>query len=344
MRDVFHAVLLGTAVGDSLGLPAEGLSARKIAKQWRGQWHQRFAFNKGMISDDTEHTVFVAQCLLAQPRDVASFQRKLAWKLRWWLLCIPAGIGFATLRSIIKLWLGFPPSRSGVFSAGNGPAMRSALIGAFFREDRERIREYVQASTRLTHTDPKAETAALAIALTAAWAATNEEPNVSKLRELWLDAGAADVAWIGLINKLVAAHSHDMSVADFAKELGLEKGVSGYCYHTVPVALYAWLRHHGDFRSTLVAVLNCGGDTDTVGAIVGALAAVRCEIPSEWIEAIRDYPISICYLRALAHSLEEIDSGSPGEAPGFPWIALPLRNAVFLIVVLTHGFRRLLPF
>ena len=71
MRDIFHAVLLGTAVGDSLGLPAEGLSARKIAKRWRGQWHQRFAFNKGMISDDTEHTVFVAQCLLAHPRDAA---------------------------------------------------------------------------------------------------------------------------------------------------------------------------------------------------------------------------------------------------------------------------------
>ena len=222
--------------------------------------------------------------------------------------------------------------------------MRSALIGAFFREDRERIREYVKVSTRLTHTDPKAETAALAIALTAAWAATHEEPNVSKLRELWLDAGAADTSWVGLINKLVAAHSRDLSVADFAKELGLEKGVTGYCYHTVPIALYAWLRHRGDFRASLVTVLNCGGDTDTMGAITGALAAVRGEIPSEWIEAIRDYPISVRYLRALAHSLVEIDNGSPTEAPGFAWIALPLRNAMFLVVVLTHGFRRLLPF
>jgi hypothetical protein len=54
-------------------------------------------------------------------------------RLRGWLLSLPAGIGFATLRAILKLWLGFPLNRSGVYSAGNGPAMRVAVIGAFFR-------------------------------------------------------------------------------------------------------------------------------------------------------------------------------------------------------------------
>lgn len=344
MKDIFQAVLFGTAVGDSLGLPAEGLSARRIAKRWQGRWEQRLAFNKGMISDDTEHTVFVAQCLLAEPQDAARFQRRLAWKLRWWLVCIPAGIGFATLRAILKLWLGFPPSRSGVFSAGNGPAMRSALIGGFFREDHGRIRDYVRASTHLTHTDPKAETAALAVALTAAWAATHEEPDISKLREMWLEAGTADAAWIGLIDKLVAAHSREVSVADFAKELGLGKGVTGYCYHTVPIALYAWLRHFGDFRSSLVAVLDCGGDTDTVGAITGALAAVRGEIPSEWVEEICDAPVSVNYLRALAGALVGNNTLRPSEVPAFGWAMLPFRNVFFSMVILIHGFRRLLPF
>ena len=56
-------------------------------------------------------------------------------------------------------------------------------------------------------------------------------------------------------------------MADFAASLGLTNGVTGYIYHTVPVAVYAWLRHYGDFRVTLEAVLDCGGDTDTVGAI-----------------------------------------------------------------------------
>lgn len=126
MNSLLENILLGTAVGDSLGLPAEGLSARRIKRRWPGPWRHRFVCGQGMVSDDTEHTVFVAQCLAESPDDSEDFQRKLAWKLRLWLFCLPAGIGFATLRAILKLWLGFPPSRSGVFSAGNGPAMRSA--------------------------------------------------------------------------------------------------------------------------------------------------------------------------------------------------------------------------
>ena len=62
---------------------------------------------------------------------------------------------------------------------------------------------------------------------------------------------------------------------EFADELGLQRGVTGYAYYSVPVALYAWLRHPDDFRYALISVLDCGGDTDTVGAILGALMGAR---------------------------------------------------------------------
>src|SRR6266542_784346 len=141
--DRFKGLLIGTAVGDALGLPAEGLSARRISKLFKGRWHHRFIFHNGMVSDDTEHTIFVAGCLLAEPASASAFRRALAWKLRWWLLSMPAAIGFATLRSIIKLWLGVSPEKSGVYSAGNGPAMRSALIGAYFADAPEMLNRYV---------------------------------------------------------------------------------------------------------------------------------------------------------------------------------------------------------
>jgi ADP-ribosyl-[dinitrogen reductase] hydrolase len=38
--------------------------------------------------------------------------------------------------------------------------MRSAIIGAYFADDVDKRRAFVSAATRLTHTDPKAETAA----------------------------------------------------------------------------------------------------------------------------------------------------------------------------------------
>lgn len=115
-----------------------------------------------MVSDDTEHTCMVAQALIVSGGDIRLFSRSLAWRLRFWLLGLPAGIGLATLRALVKLWLGFPASRSGVFSAGNGPAMRAAIIGAAFGGRPERMRGLARTSTRLTHTDPKAERGALA--------------------------------------------------------------------------------------------------------------------------------------------------------------------------------------
>jgi hypothetical protein len=64
-----------------------------------------------MLSDDNEHTIFVAQALLAHPDSAERFARRLAWALRGWLLALPAGVGWATLRAIVKLWCGVSPCR-----------------------------------------------------------------------------------------------------------------------------------------------------------------------------------------------------------------------------------------
>jgi len=273
LQDRFAGLLIGTAVGDALGLPAEGISRKRIQRMWRGLWRHRFLFGHGMISDDTEHTLFVVQALLAHPDDVAAFQRCLAWKLRLWLLGLPAGIGLATLKAILRLCLAFPPSRSGVLSAGNGPAMRSAILGAYFAEDTDKRREFVSAATRLTHTDPKAETAALAVAEAAALSVSQTSSTEAWLSNLPSLGG--DDQWKEICRKLTAALAAGRSVSELADELGLQRGVTGYAYHSVPVAIYAWLRHAGDYRSALTTALDCGGDTDTVGAIVGAIMGAQ---------------------------------------------------------------------
>ena len=82
-----------------------------------------------MVSDDTEHAIMVAESLLDAAADAERFAAALAWRMRFWLLGFPAGAGSATLRAILKLWLGCPPARSGIPSAGNGPAMRAPLLG-----------------------------------------------------------------------------------------------------------------------------------------------------------------------------------------------------------------------
>jgi ADP-ribosylglycohydrolase len=252
----------------------------------------------------------------------------------------------ATGRAIFKLWLGFPPSRSGVFSAGNGPAMRVAIIGACFARDAERRAAYVAASTRITHTDPKALTGATAIAELAAWIVRerlNGSPPLEDFLALLRRCGPDDRDWQGLIDAIAQAAREDATVAELADRLGLANGVTGYIYHTVPVVAYAWFRHGGDFRAMLTAVLDCGGDTDTTGAIVGALAgAISGEegIPADWRAGVADWPRSLPLLRTLANRLA---TGQPAAPVHYFWPVIPLRNLLFLLIVLLHGFRRLLP-
>ncbi|HEY9649274.1 MAG TPA: ADP-ribosylglycohydrolase family protein, partial [Coleofasciculaceae cyanobacterium] len=155
--------LLGTAVGDAIGLPCEGLTKRRQRCLYPQLNRHHFLLGKGMVSDDTEHTCMVAQSLIVASGEVETFTNALAWRLCFWLLGVPAGIGYATLKAIVKLWLGFKPPQSGIFSAGNGPAMRSAIIGVCYGHNPQKLRELVRASTWLTHTDPKAEFGALAV-------------------------------------------------------------------------------------------------------------------------------------------------------------------------------------
>ena len=350
VRDRFRGVILGTAVGYSIGLPAEGISRRRASKLFPGRWRHRLVIKWGMVSDDTDHTVFVAQSLLAHPRSSELFAKRLSWCLRWWLLSVPASIGLATLKSILRLWLGVSPAHSGVYSAGNGAAMRSAPLGAFFAFSPNQLDDYVEASTRLTHADPRASTGAKAIAYLSSWSIRDrlvEKPELEDLLKVLRRAGNGDQEWTNAVRSIAIAYHQHLSVEQFAQSLGLSDGVTGYVYHTVPVAVYAWYLHFGRFEETVSAVLNCGGDTDTVGAIAGALAGgVVGEpgIPSDWLNGIYEWPRGIEVLRAIADQLAEKshqpEAGSPVR---YFWPGLLLRNVFFLVVVLVHGFRRLAP-
>jgi len=212
-------------------------------------------------------------------------------------------------------------------------------------KDAAKRREFVNASTRLTHTDVRAEIGALAVAEIAAATCTGEAMTARELAAT-LRALTDDPRWRELVEQMERAAETRATVAEFARALGLERGISGYAWHTGPMAIYAWWRHRGDFRATLEAVLNCGGDTDTVGAIVGALAGADLgeeAIPREWVAGICEWPRDLAWMRTVATGLREVREGATATPPAYCWPAIPLRNLGFLAIVLTHGFGRLLP-
>src|SRR5262249_24679426 len=101
--DRIAGLLLGTAVGDALGTPREGLSPRRAARLYGGPpLRHALVFGRGMVSDDTEHASLVAQALLRAPNDPSAFARHLAWGLRLWAASFPIAMGRATLRAMVK--------------------------------------------------------------------------------------------------------------------------------------------------------------------------------------------------------------------------------------------------
>ena len=204
--------MLGTAVGDALGLACEGLSPRRQAKIYPSLERYGFLFGIGMISDDTEHTVMVAQALFVSGGDETRFARDFAWRLKGWLLALPAGIGMATGRAIIKLLLFIPPKWSGVKSAGNGPAMRAAVLGVAWGDDPAKLASLNRISARITHRDERAEHGALTVAIAAHLSATSK---AQLLPQQFVDAMVArlpaDSAALAAIRSVAASIARNES-------------------------------------------------------------------------------------------------------------------------------------
>jgi ADP-ribosylglycohydrolase len=350
-EDACIACLLGTAVGDSLGLPYEGLSPRRAGKLFTNTSKHHFFFGKGMVSDDTEQACFTAQAIIRSNGDVDDFQKQLARSLRWWLLALPAGVGFATARAILKLWLGFSPKRSGVFSAGNGPAMRSPILGVAFGQNRERLQQYVKASTEITHSDPRAYYAALAVAIASLDVVCVDDTPwqndyLKSLQQFMPERGSK--AFHELAKQAADSAAKGESVSIFADAIGSKNGISGYSYHTVPCVLQVWFRFGDEFELGLTEIIEAGGDTDTAGAIFGGIVGARtgqAGIPGEWISNIFEWPRTVGWMARLGSATSRTLDDNPTKTacPRYFWPGVLIRNLVFLIVVLTHGLRRLFP-
>ena len=339
--DRLAGVLLGTALGDALALPTEGMTARAIARRFGEFDRFRLWGRTGYVSDDTEQAALVAQSLARYPGDVGRFVRAFRRSLLGWFVRFPYGIGMATIRACVRIGLGL--RRSGVDSAGNGAAMRAAVVGVFF-VDRPREREaFGRALAEVTHRDPRAIEGALYVAELAAACAragpgtprgdcqeearrvvTNEELGAALDRARDLDA-------------------RGMEMAEAAGVLG----TSGYVVHGVPLATFAFLRFGAEPLRALQAIIREGGDTDSTGAILGAwLGALHgtAGLPGDLIGLIHPGPFGPDHLLALASALTEARAGRPAMVPRYSAAAALGRNLALFPVILGHGFRRKLPF
>jgi ADP-ribosylglycohydrolase len=283
--------LLGLSVGDAFGerffASSPALEACLVARSMVGGPPPPWPW-----SDDTAMAIEVVACLRAQGRlasDVladALLRRYLAEPWR--------GYGGGAHRYFQSRSEGQPWARAaaslfeGQGSLGNGAAMRSGPIGAYFAEDLDRVVEQAELAARVTHVHVDGVAGAIAVAVAAAMAvrtsaSPRDEAAALLLAEVrrrtppgWVSDGIAKLEHVPLA----------ASIASAATRLG--RGHEIAAHDTVPFCLWAILRNLRDYEAGLWDTVSAGGDRDTTCAIVGsvlALAAPASTLPREWVAA-----------------------------------------------------------
>lgn len=352
-RKSIEGLLFGIAIGDALGLAYEGLSRRQILRRL-GRRPPRYALlrNRGYGSDEIQMAGMTGQGILRSVCKSENFLDSLAWSFRWWFVGLPLGIGFGTAKACIKLWLGFNPEKSGSRSAGNGPAVRSLVLGATLigTDVESRIERWCQLSAMLTHRAPQATSGAILLGQAAAIAMMdplNSEKRLSVLEQL-IELSRHDEI-TELLKKLKPCLEANMGPARVARRLGWAKGISGYMPHSLTMAIYCWLRYHDDFEKAVYSAVRLGGDTDSVAAIAGGLVGLSARvdsIPDQLIANYRDWPADLTWHEQLASRLTEWPHGEEDilSAPAEPffWPGQIIRNMLLIPVVICHVLARML--
>lgn len=203
---------------------------------------------------------------------------------------------YAILRGILEGRAWRQLSRSGfrgMGSFGNGAAMRSAPLGAYFAEQPiDIVIEQARLSAEITHAHPEGIAGGIAVAVGAALAWQRSQAR-ALLGTDWLRSVLAAVPsgyTRDAIDAAVAVRA-DASIVEAATALGNGSGVTAP--DTVPLCLWVVAHRATTFDDALWTTVAALGDRDTTCAIVGGVVALRVGwdgIPPAWRAAREPLP------------------------------------------------------
>ena len=313
-----HGALAGLALGDALGMPTQAMSPEQIRAVYGhitglvdGDASQPYApgMPAGSVTDDTEQALLIASLLV---RGRGSSSGRVALNavefahalLAWEDSMIERGsldlLGPSTKAALERVRAGEDPLTVGGAGTTNGAAMRVTPIGiAVSTEDPEAFAEAVWSSCRVTHATRQGFQSAALVAAAVSMgidAARSPSPDLRSL--LWkavtyVDSLPERGAWTPDPD-VVAATRRAMQLAINPASSSLEclveqVGTSVASAHAIPMA-FALLARDPSPQALLDAA-NIGGDTDTIGAIAGAIlgAALGVQVlPADSLSMIEE--------------------------------------------------------
>jgi len=286
--DKAYGCLAALALGDALGMPTEFLTPEQIADEYGHvenlvsppEWHPHAVMPRGRITDDTEQALALATVYLrdGQMRAEAVAQAMLDWAAAQGEQLV-LYLGPSTRRALEALRGGQSPRESGRGGTTNGAAMRIAPVGIVNAGDREgALRDTVEACLP-THGTTLAISGAGAVACAVAEAMSDGATLDSVLEAAAEGArrGREHGVWvwtpllehrIALAQRLVQQAENE---AEALRQLYQSVGVDITVTESVPTAFGLVLLAEGDPMRAVRYAANLGGDTDTIGAIAGAI-------------------------------------------------------------------------
>ncbi|MCS3862313.1 ADP-ribosylglycohydrolase [Salinibacter ruber] len=299
--DSIAGALLGTAVGDALGMPVEGLSHANVRTYYKGikeyrDDDQRGDLGAGQWTDDTQMTFALVRALTdhpaspdAWPAAVADEYVALRPEARRW--------GETTTTAVDRLADGTPPAEAGVPDRPtDGAAMRAAPLGVWWAArdlDREAAFEAIRPVLAVTHRHPAALAAgwgqAVAVHTLLGW--TPDAFDRAAFWERLVDA----TAWAeGRLDGDDRVSGRLEALADHLNAFPLNlgdacDGVGIRADEAWPFACAMVARRAHLLENTLLSGINVGGDADTTGAMMGAMLGALhgwSAFPDEWGEGL----------------------------------------------------------
>ena len=337
-----YGALAGLALGDALGMPTQEMSPAQIRSVYGritglvdGDASQPYApgMPAGSVTDDTEQALLVAS-LLVRGRgtssgrvalDAGEFAHAL---LDWEDSMIERGsldlLGPSTKAALERVRAGEDPLSVGGAGTTNGAAMRVTPIGiAVSTADPEAFADAVWSSCQVTHATRQGfQSAALVAAAVSFGIDAARSPSLDLRSLLWKALSYVDSlpergAWTPDPDVVAATRRAMQLVANPASSslecLVEQVGTSVASAQAIPMA-FALLARDPSPQALLDAA-NIGGDTDTIGAIAGAIlgAALGEQVlPADSLSMIEE--VSHLGLQPIASELLELrDQASVGH-------------------------------
>lgn len=294
LLDRFRGAILGLAAGNALGLPVEGESAHAIRRHFPAGINEVSVEERHRPwDDDLSQAAILAELLLESGElDPEAFASRLVV----WARENGRGIGGLTQSAIEELSRTGSPQeaarvaweRNAMSNAGNGAVMRCPPVALRHMRSGADLIQTARTSALVTHYDPRCEWSTVVTTVALATCLNGKPVAVQDLAVAVKAIGGDE--WLADSLEQVAEAIHSVEGATL-KELELDDPVDmGYTLKAMQVALWC-MAQSGGFEQTVVAVVNEGGDTDTNGALAGAVMGARLgasSIPNRWLDNIAD--------------------------------------------------------